>query len=294
LGLPDFFLIGAMKAGTTSIHRYLAQHPELFLSDVKEPNYFWLGDLPQREVPPKVRSKSITDRAEYEKLFDAAGPGQLRGESSTSYLSSRRAAERIAALRPDARLIAILRDPAERAWSHFVSNRERGDDPYDDFSRALVEEDVRRERDASGYRFEYRWKGFYSSHLGVYDELFPSDRICVVLYEDLVERAGPTLQKIYAFLGVDPHFEPDMSLHYNVSGVARHPTIAWALRRADSARDPVVRRLPPPVVSRIGRWLRRQPQALDPAIRRDLVEGYREDIRLLEARIGRDLGSWLR
>jgi hypothetical protein len=85
-----------------------------------------------------------------------------------------------------------------------------------------------------------------------------------------------------------------MSLHYNVSGVARHPTIAWALRRADSVRDPVVRRLPPPVVSRIGRWLRRQPQALDPAIRRDLVEGYREDIRLLEARIGRDLGSWLR
>lgn len=283
-----------MKAGTTSVHRYLSQHPALFLPSVKEPNFFWLGGLPKHKLHPEVARDSTTERSAYEALFAPAGAGQRLGEASIGYLAAPNAAERIAALRPQAQLIAILRDPAERAWSHFVFNRERGDEPYDDFKRALVDEEARRATGLSGSRFAYRHHGFYQAHLSVYDKLFAKERLQIHLYEDLREDPTRMLQTIFRFLGVDADFEPDVSLRYNVSGVARHPSIAWALERGMALREPIVRRLPPRVAARIGTLLRRRPESLDREIRADLVSGYRDDILRLQDRIGRDLGSWLR
>lgn len=292
--LPDFFLIGAMKAGTTSVHRYLSEHPDLFLPDIKEPNFFWLGDLPRAEIPATMQRHSILDSDVYEALFTPARPGQQIGEASIGYLTSSRAANRIAARAPDARFIAILRDPAERAWSHFVFNRERGDEPLEDFEQALAQEEDRRAAGLAGSFYAYRWHGFYASQLRAYDALFPRERIQVLLYEDLVEDPRRFLESIFEFLGVDTSFEPDTTLHYNVSGVARHPAIAWILQRANTIRGPLVRRAPPRVVSRIGSLLRKPPRTLDARLRADLVSGYRDDILRLGDRIERDLGSWLR
>jgi hypothetical protein len=120
--LPDFLLIGAPKAGTTALHAALARHPELFLSRVKEPKYYLCGDSP----PPAYKGPGdahsnrewIWQRQAYLDLFAEAGEDQRAGESTPFYLYNRDARRRIAADLPNARLVAVLRDPVDRAYSN--------------------------------------------------------------------------------------------------------------------------------------------------------------------------------
>ncbi len=122
--LPDFFVAGAPKAGTTALHAALAQHPELYLSPVKEPKFFLTDGPPPTQGGPgdaKTYREHVWRRQDYEDLFAAAPPGTRRGESTPFYLYSHDAQRRIRALIPQARLIVVLRDPVERAhsnWTH--------------------------------------------------------------------------------------------------------------------------------------------------------------------------------
>src|SRR3954453_3663754 len=127
--LPQFLLIGAPKAGTTALHVALAAHPDVFMSSPKEPKYF-LTDDGRRPVarggPGDAQTvrQQVWRREDYERLFDAAPAGAQRGESTTLYLQDRAAHRRIAAALPDARLVAVLRDPVDRAhsnWTHLRS-----------------------------------------------------------------------------------------------------------------------------------------------------------------------------
>jgi hypothetical protein len=124
--LPDFLVIGAPKAGTTALHAALAGHPELFMSPVKEPNFFLTDGPPPRRGggPGDVQTyrEHIWRREDYETLFDLAPPGALRGESTPFYLYDRQAQRRIRALIPDAKMIAVLRDPVERAHSNATAS----------------------------------------------------------------------------------------------------------------------------------------------------------------------------
>ena len=128
--LPTFFLAGAAKAGTTSLHHYLGEHPDIFMSEVKEPHYFSCED----DGWPRW---AVRDRSTYEALFDAAMPGQARGESSTWTLYSEGAPKRIAQAIPDARIIALLRNPPDRAFSNWAFNFGLGYDSIDTFEAAL-------------------------------------------------------------------------------------------------------------------------------------------------------------
>lgn len=134
MALPDFFLAGAPKAGTTALHAALAQHPSLFMSAVKEPKFFLTdGPPPTRGGPGDVKTyrEHVWRQADYEALFDPAPAGQLRGESTPFYLHNRDAQRRIRALIPDAKLIVVLRDPVERAHSNWAHLWSAGLDPVD-------------------------------------------------------------------------------------------------------------------------------------------------------------------
>src|SRR5260221_1079170 len=127
MALPDFFVAGAPKAGTTAVHAALAQHPSLYMSAVKEPKFFLTeGPPPTRGGPGDVQTyhEHVWRRDKYEALFGPAPPGTLRGESTPFYLYNRDAQRRIPAVVPGSRLIVILRDPGERAhsnWTHLCS-----------------------------------------------------------------------------------------------------------------------------------------------------------------------------
>src|SRR6478736_8157945 len=144
---PDFFLLGAPKAGTSALHAALARHPGLFLSPLKEPKYYLCGDSP----PPAYKGPGdahsnqewIWQRARYLALFDDAPEGTLRGESTPFYLYNRDARRRIAADNPDARLIVVLRDPVDRAYSNWMHLWSDGLEPIGDFATACGEDEQR-------------------------------------------------------------------------------------------------------------------------------------------------------
>src|SRR6185437_9415080 len=133
--LPDFFIAGVPKAGTTALHSALAKHPGLYLSPVKEPKFFLTDGPPPTEGGPgdaKTYREHVWRRADYEDLFSGAPANALKGESTPFYLFSEDAQDRIHALIPHAKLIVVLRDPVERAHSNWTHMWSAGLDPCDD------------------------------------------------------------------------------------------------------------------------------------------------------------------
>jgi hypothetical protein len=302
--LPDFLVIGAQKAGTTALHRYLSRHPEIYTAPAKETNFFALegerldfrGPRDMEVLKGSGFVTTITELSEYERQFAGVRGERAVGEVCPLYLYSERAAERIKRHVPEVRLIAVLRDPAERAYSSFLMLRRSGREPLEDFAAALEAED-RRVAGGWEYAWHYRRAGYYHEQLSRYYALFDPAQIRVYLYEDLDRDASGTLRDIFGFLGVDENHAVDTSERYNVSGVPRSRMLHELVMRPNRFKAALRPLLPARVRKRISAGVRRRNMerpALDPEIRRDLVAGYREDILRLEELIGRDLSGWLR
>jgi len=194
---PNLFIIGAAKSGTTSLSYYLSQHPDVFMAAMKEPHFF-------SRVRPEGKFAHampvISDQADYLRLF-AEGTGfRYRGEASTSYLWSPEAAGRIAECVPEARIIAILREPIERLHSHYLNDMREGieDRPID----RAIEEDFRAQG-RWGVTHLYVECGFYSRQLERYLAAFPRHQLLVLFLDDLRDRVRPTLRRVFAFLDLD-------------------------------------------------------------------------------------------
>jgi len=316
---PTFLLIGAAKSGTTSLHEYLKQHPDIFMSPVKEPNYFsfagrspnFVGPddegVPCDATPDRLRvakyAYSVCDPAAYSRLFARAGQESAVGESSVSYLYFPEAAARIQAALPDVRLVAVLRDPADRAFSKFVQFRHDGCEPLADFDEALDAEDARAARNWSP-TWLYRRRGLYFVQLQRFYERFDPSRIRVYLYEDFEARPRDVLRDIFRFLEVDDRFVPDIRRRHNPSArPLRVPRYRWPEALvASSAIDGGLRRVLPsrPVdllqratVRANSRFTPWEPPTFAPDTRARLVEEFRADIQALAGLIGRNLSHWL-
>jgi hypothetical protein len=298
--MPNFLIIGAAKAGTTSLHHYLRQHPEIYMAGPKkELRFFALeGEKLDFRGPgdQKALRFSITDVEAYRRKFDGVSDEKAIGESSPLYIYSPKAPGRIAHYIPDAKLIAVLRNPVERAYSCFLHLVRDGREPLDDFSQALREEEARIERNYEP-GWHYKEGGFYYAQLSRYFGLFDRQRIRVYLYEDW--KADPTgvLGDIFEFLEVDKRFVPDMSVRHNVSGVPRNKTLHALLTKS----SPIKAGIKPLIPTRFRKlvWTNlknrnlREPPSLSPEVRGQLIETYREDVLKLQALIGRDLSRWL-
>jgi Sulfotransferase family len=299
-GLPNFLIIGAAKAGTTSLYHYLGQHPQIFLSQVKEPRFFALEGHPLDFPGPgdeRFRKGATTTRLEdYRKLFAQVSDERAVGEASVLYQYDAAAPEAIERYVPDAKLIAVLRNPVERAYSAFLVKLRTGYEPLSEFDEALNAE-PERIADGWSYTWHYREQGFYHRNLTRYFERFDSDQIRVYLYEDLERDPHRMLTDIFRFLGVDAGFRPNLSIRHNRSGVPRSARLHRLLTRSHPVKEAAKSVIPEEwghrVISRLSRGNLRRPP-LRPEIRARLIEGYYEDIRRLEGLIGRDLSHWLR
>jgi hypothetical protein len=304
VALPDFLVIGAPKAGSTAIHQALVQHPQLFLSTPKEPKYFLTdGAAPRRadhRGPGDAHSAQewVWARQDYERLFEPAPPGTLRGESTPFYLWDRAAHQRIASTIPDAKLIAIIRDPVDRAYSNWTHLWCDGLETERDFATACRREP---ERIAAGFApfWRYLELGRYGEQLAHLFAVFPRERVHVLRYKELVDEPGRTLDAIFAFLGVQPGLVREVPTS-NLSGWADHTLLNSALRRAIRAGAAAGSHLPPQVWRRAERRLvaalrRRQAQRpkLSIEARRELVEHFRDDIGQLQDLLGREFQDWL-
>lgn len=274
--LPNFLIIGAAKSGTTSLYRHLAAHPQVFMSAIKETNFFALEgrepEFDERAPRDRVRSGHVHRLADYRRLFEGVHEERAVGEASPWYLHSEQAPSRILEHVPDARLIAILRNPVDRAYSTFRANQRDGLESCDTFEAALAEQ-LERGR-TWNWGLEFLEGGFYHRHLSRYYRLFAGERIRIYLFEDLVADPESLMEDLYGFLDVDPSFRPSgLSRRYNASSEPRSMRARWTglMSRARARAAP-----------------------MSSAVRAELIEVYRTDVLELQGLIDRDLSGWLK
>jgi hypothetical protein len=297
--LPNFLIIGAAKSGTTSLQAYLDQHADVFFSPSKEPNYFALADIPLPQpgpAPPDVLyhllyRHSVTDYETYLALFEGVGSQRAVGEASVRYLYYPEAPGRIRALLPDARLVAVLREPVSRLYSHYCMNVQYQLEPLD--LQAAIEAEPSRREAAWGWDWHYVAIGRYAEQLERYFALFDREQIKVVLYDDFVARPLDVFRDIGRHIGVDDGFVPDMSDRGKVAYRARNLTLDRWLHWPNPLRAGLERHLPRQLVSgaigRLERWNSAPVPRLDRRLRSQLSGLFDADTRRLEDMLGRHL-----
>ena len=277
--LPNFLLIGAYKAGTTSLHRYLREHPSVFMPRVKEPNFFALeggaGTTPGRD-----HETNISEYHDYIRLFKEADDETALGEASPMYLQSPQAPVRIRHHIPHARLLVSLRDPADAIYSSYVMDVRDGHEQRS-FSRVL-------EQLIHDLRVHPSGGPFYHQQLSRYYALFPRHQIKVTLYDDLSRDAAAVVQTLFKHLEVDAGFRPDTQQVSNAGGMPRNRRFNTLLKRTAMGR-----RLPPTVSRRLSKLNTRPATKLSQQHRARLIEIFREDMLQLQEMIQLDLGHWL-
>ncbi len=295
---PNFFIVGAAKSGTTALYGYLGQHPEIFVSTVKEPHFF-STDLHFAHRPPWSLD-------EYLSFFEGAGREAKRiGEASTSYLSSTVAARRIHEFEPAAGVIIMLRNPVDRMYARHSQNLFSGSEDIEDFAAALEAEEDRRKGDHLPPRARlvkalfYRDDARYATQVARYLDTFGRDQVHVILFEDFRRDPARTYASVLEFLDVGPDFQPTFTVA-NANKEARNRVVHRLLQNPPAAVRRLARLLLAPLTRKrakaslrhLNTVVRPRPP-MDAALRERLLAELRPDIERLAELIQRDLSHWL-
>jgi hypothetical protein len=310
--IPNFFIVGAARCGTTSLFEALSHHSDVYCCPVKEPNYFALDLTAQRGTIEEARRHGVlidrpfvsilepprvavtTDYAAYLRLFELWNGQKAVGEASTSYLPSRVAAQEIAGRFPDARIIVILRDPVARAHSEYLMHRQLGR-VLGTFREAINPELNDIERGAPDMRGMV-FCGFYAQQVKRYLARFRREQILFLLFDELISNQIRVLERVFCHLGVDPGQAHHIPLGWeNKSRLARFPSLDRFLLRTGK-RTSLLRAIPGPLRHRMRSvfYTSREPISLDPDDRDILLKLFREDIEVTATLINRDLSHWVR
>jgi hypothetical protein len=295
MSLPDFAIIGAPKCGTTALASYLGAHPEVFMSPVKEPNYFCL-DRPRRRV----------DSLEaYQRLFMQARPRQICGEASSSYLYSDLAVPALLRANPGAALIAMVRDPLEMAVAYHNQKVYNFQEPEGDFERAWRRSPERIARLPSAgipqHYLDYRAIGRLGEQIQRLQSRVRPEQLHVVVYDDLRGDPGGVYREALQFLGLTPNNRREFEV---MNARRRHmwPALARSLKHPPPPIQQAklaIRETFPKQTRALRHWIlgvTSQPvqrPALSDALRREMVAAFADDVQLLGKLINRDLSHWL-
>lgn len=295
---PDFFIVGAPKCGTTSLHQYLRQHPGIFMPELKEVKFFGADRQPRHT--PKLTLP------EYLSLFEAAPPGARVGEASVGYLRSTSAAAEIAEFSPGAQAIVMLRDPVEVMHALHSELVFLGVEDLADFGEAVAAEPDRR----AGRRIPpninnprglfYREAVAFPEQLERYFDALGRDRVHVVIFDDFKADTAASVRDTFRFLDVDESFTPALDVA-NPAKVARSRALQRVLSSPPGWMRGAVRRLMPrPTRKRLYRSAMRfnaraqARQAMEPELRARLAAELAPEVQRLSELLGRDLTHWSR
>jgi len=323
--VPDFFIVGAPKTGTTSLYLMLRKHPQIFMSELKEPQYLERGPLasPDRASRADRASRGQGESSgrgegessgredecpatleDYLALFQDAAPEQLAGEATSTYLVSHSAADHIADLQPRARIIAILREPASFLRSFHLQCLKVGLEDEKDLRTAISLEADRREgrRVPRGARRPALLQ--YSEHLRYVEQLeryrarFPAEQMLVLIYDDFQADYRGTMRGVLRFLGVDDtHPIPVRKANQSVSVRSRRmQALVGAIGGSEGRLTSAVKTLAPRRVRYRSYLLRRrlvfkQPPAPDEGLMLELRRRFKPEVVALSEHLGRDLVS---
>jgi hypothetical protein len=307
--LPNFFLAGVAKSGTTALHSYLSQHPQVFMSPIKEPWFFGTADLLAPPYGDDVRNALKCDRAwlqdylegpqepdvwryvmaweDYVRLFRNARDEPVVGDASTGYFWLPSAAAAIRDKIPDARFAFMLRDPADRLFTLYLLNlwREPGIS-FRAWFHGILE--------APHLFPSIVGAGRYATHLERWGKIWPRERMRIYLYDDYRTDPRAVLRDLLGFLEVQADYPIDLSRRHNETTVPRFRYLHALRRRVFAGAAP--RWIPEAARRALHRLYRRRrdEMAMDATDRRMVVDYYRNEIERTAALIGRDLSAWLR
>ena len=298
---PNLFIVGQPKSGTTALHQFLGQHPEIYMSSIKEPHFFCSDfHLESDRAYGKPRFFDFRNESSYLQLFAKAGNAKVIGESSTNYLYSQVAAEKIHNFNPEAKIIIILREPAKYLYSlhsHYVKFTEENEP---DFLTALsLEEDRKQEKIASprvtspSYLY-YTQRIQYYQQVKRYCDRFSPEQIKIVIFEEFKSANERIYRDILEFLGVDSSFVPE----YNAVNVNKEVKFKAVNNLVNS---PLVKNISKNLLSQefnefvrdniVEKFLWHQaPKATMPeSIRLELMQQYKPQVRQISELTGIDL-----
>lgn len=295
-------IVGAPKAGTSALHTALAQHPQMYASPVKEPKYYLCTDAPPPayQGPGDAHSQQewVWRAQDYRALFANAPEGALRLESTPFYLYLPHARRRLAEELPDARFIAVIRDPVDRAYSNWMHLWVDGLEPESDFVTAWRSEEQRIRAGWAPF-WHYRRLGRYGEQLADLYGRVGRERILVLRYKQLVDEPAVALNRVCRFLGIATDqiatVPPDNSRPFVRPGL-RTAVLGRTIRAgavAGSYVPPQVwRQAVKPFYKALQYGQPRQRPRLAPEIRAELVQEFFDDIDLLENLLGESYPDW--
>ena len=298
--MPNFFIVGAARSGTTSLDQYFRQHPEIYMATHKETHYFAANQFPSSFKGPgddRLNKNVIRDEAQYRQMFANSSGKKVIGESSAFYLSTTGTAARIAQAVPDAKIIIILREPSTRAYSSYMFLIRDGRETLR-FADSLSLEEERKQKD-----FEPMWwfkeLGLYYNQVKCYLDVFGADQVKVLLYDELLADPKSVLQDVFTFLGVKEDVAIDTSVRFNITGVPNSRRLYTLLDNFIHNSRPEVKLIKSLVPMQLrlawgskilGKIL--QPIPVDSQAHAQLKEYFAEDVRNLEDLLHRDLRGW--
>lgn len=306
--VPEFFVVGHHKCGTTALYEMLRRHPDVYMPDVKETWYFSpeLRSAGERRRQVAARPETLD---QYLALFAGAAPGQRIGESSPAYLLSATAAARIAKVQPEARIIAILREPASFLRSFHLQCLRNHVETERDFGRAIALEADRRAgrhippRSHRPHELLYSNHVRYAEQLRAYEEVFGRERVLVLIYEDFRAENIATVRRVLRFLDVDDS-TPIEAIEANPSYEVRSARLHELVRSVYVGRGPVSRAAKATITSLTSRRVRHEllrvtrrrvvygrPQPADEQVMRALRRRFRPEVIALGEYLDRDLVS---
>jgi len=291
---PNFFIVGAPKSGTTALYSYLRQHPEIFMSRLKEPQFF-AGDIFGHQ-------RNVTTMAEYLRQFEEARTPAI-GEASTCYLVSPGAAHEIKEFCPGARIIIMLRNPVDVMYAGHCERLVNGGEHIVDFAAALDAIEPRRYRTGpfKGQRVarpSYRQVVLFSQHVKRYIDIFGRPNVHVIVYDDFAKNPRLAYKNVLVFLGVSPNHECAFNVvnaNRRIRNTTLHdflshpPKILQGLARVLLARS---------IRQRLSKYLNTFNEKFVPRpemnqlLRKRLESEYAEDVRELSRLVDRDLSNW--
>ena len=313
---PNFFLVGVVKGGTTSLHHYLDQHPEIYMSPVKETNFFSRNDINptifskayahdvnvdlkkylSKKKKEKIHIAHVTQQSDYFRLFSKVDKETAIGEASNSYLLYPTAPKLIREAYPKAKIMVMLRNPVERAYSQYIMNIRLGKTLETDFIHE-IQQDNQKEIRGWGANHQYLYIGKYHKQIKRYLDIFPREQVLICWYDEYRRQPEKVLNSICNFLEVRSDFVPNTNEKLNTAGVPKYGKlnyyinqnglVSWAKRKFPrSWRKPFKKMMYSTEQSDIPKMTADE--------REWLINYYREDIMNLSGLLNRDLSDWLK
>jgi Sulfotransferase family len=309
--LPNFFIVGAAKSGTTSLYEYLKLHPQVYMAPIKETHHFStdidntkfrsnyarslnkdLSRFLESDMKDGIFHAFVKDDGEYALLFKNVIDETAIGEVTNSYLFSTEAAKNIRLQFPQAKIIMMLRNPADRAFSHYLMDLRIGYET-ENFMQA-VKKDMARNPKGWGISNCYIEIGMYYEQVKRYMETFPASQLKIFLFNDFIKSPSATMKEIFSFLDVDPEVAIDYSKKFNPSFIPKNKLVSQ-LNRQKRVKDWLKSRLPKSIKSRFKKTLYTDQNLpkMKPEERVFLNGIFKNDIEELSKLIHRDLSTWL-